>query len=419
MSSARAAALIALVALVGAGVVAFVSRTPPEVRAAEPGPAATDPSLGASFSDEQISRHGAYRGPSYLAFFVGLTIEIVTLVALARGPLPRLASSLNGIRGGLPVRVALIALFVAAVATAAALPLSYVRGYAMQKAWSLSTQNVGGWLSDVGRGFAVSAVIAAISAIVFYGLLRWQPRTWWVWGWAAFSLLSALLVFLYPVVIAPLFNKFTPLQDAELAADIRSIASDAGVDVDEVLVADASRRTTAENAYVAGLGSTKRVVVYDTFLEGGGREDTLFVVAHELGHAKENHVLKNVGLSCIGLAVGFGALYWLAARSGVWRWAGAEGIADPTGLPVILLFATVMGVLSLPAQNAVSRSFERAADRTAFSLLPDPDPAIRSFRRLAFSNLADLRPPAPVEFLFFTHPSIPDRIETARSSARP
>lgn len=398
---------------------ALVSRTPPEVRAAEPGPAATDPSLGASFSDEQISRHGAYRGPSYLAFFVALAIEVVTLIALVRGPLPRLASSLDGIRGGLPVRVALIALFVAAVTTAAALPLSYVRGYAMQKAWGLSTQDVGGWLSDVGRGFAISAVIAAISAVVFYGLLRWQPRSWWVWGWAAFSLLSALLVFLYPVVIAPLFNKFTPLQDAELATEIRSLASEAGVDVDEVLVADASRRTTAENAYVAGLGSTKRVVVYDTLLEAGGRDDTLFVVAHELGHAKENHVLKNVGLSCIGLAVGFGALFWLAGRPGVWRWAGAEGIADPRGLPIILLFATVAGVLSLPAQNAVSRSFERSADRTAFSLLPDPDPAIRSFRRLAFSNLADLRPPASVEFLFFTHPSIPDRIETAQSSARP
>ena len=419
MSSARAAVVIAVVALVGAGVVAFVSRTPADVRAAEPGAAATDPSLGASFSEEQIARHGAYRGPTYLAFFVGLAIEIVTLIALARGPLPRLASALDSVRGGFPVRVALIGLFVAAVTTAAALPLSYVRGYAIQKAWGLSTQNIGGWMSDVGRGFAVSAVIAAISTIVFYGLVRWQPRTWWVWGWAAFSLLTALLVFLYPVVIAPLFNKFTPLQDEQLAADIRSLARDVGVKVDEILVADASRRTTAENAYVAGLGSTKRVVVYDTLLEGGGRDDTLFVVAHELGHEKENHVLKNVGLSCIGLAVGFGALFWLASRPEVWRWAGADGIADPRGLPVVLLFAAVLGIMSLPAQNAVSRSFERAADRTAFTLLPDPDPAVRSFRRLAFSNLADLRPPAPVEYLFFTHPPIPDRIEAAVSTTGP
>jgi STE24 endopeptidase len=419
VSSARAALLIAVVALAGAGVVAFVSRTPAEVRTAEPGPSAQDPSLGSSFSDAQVARHGAYRGPTYLGFFVGLAIEIVTLIALARGPLPRLATSLSDVRGGFAVRVALIALFVAAVTTAAALPLSYVRGFAIQRAWGLSTQDVGGWSSDVGRGFAITAVIAAISAVVFYGLLRWQPRTWWAWGWAAFSLLSALLVFLYPVVIAPLFNKFTPLPDAELASEIRSLAREVGVDVDEVLVADASRRTTAENAYVAGLGNTKRVVVYDTLLEGGGSDDTLFVVAHELGHAKDNHVIKNVGLSCLGLAVGFAALYWLAGRPSVWGWAGAEGIADPRGLPVILLFATVMGVLSLPAQNAVSRNFERAADRTAFSLISDPDPAVRSFRRLALANLADLRPPAVVEFMFFTHPSIPDRIDTALSTSGP
>ena len=419
MSVWRAAIIIALIAFGSAGLLAFVSRTPSEVRNIDESSQSTDPSLGARFAPEQIARHGAYRGPVYLSFFLGLAVEVTVLVVLALGPLPQLVSRLEGARGGVVLNAAVLGAVVAVVLGAAALPLSFVRGYVMQHAWGLSTQNLLQWFDDLGRGLLVTGVIAAVSTAAFFVVVRWQPRVWWILGWLTFTVLTALLVFIYPVVIAPLFNKFTPIEDSGLDAKIRAMATEAGVDVDEVLVADASRRTTAENAYVAGLGQTKRVVVYDTLLEGGGEDETLFVVAHELGHEKENHVLKNIGLSAIGLFVAFAALAWLSHRSALFQWAGASSISDLRALPVLLIFGIVAGVLTLPIQNAVSRNFESRADDIAIELTENPDVAVRSFRRLAFSNIADLDPPAPAVFMFFTHPPTAERIEDSLRAGSP
>jgi STE24 endopeptidase len=158
------------------------------------------------------------------------------------------------------------------------------------------------------------------------------------------------------------------------------------------------------------------VVLYDTLLSSGGDDETLFVVAHELGHQRENHVLKGLALSSLGLLVGFGLLRLLAGWKGLWDWGGADGISDLRALPLLLLFATVLGVLLLPIQNTVSRSFETRADDIAFELTEDPGVAIRSFRRLAFSNLADLRPPDVAVLWLFTHPPIPERIEAAMAA---
>ena len=133
----------------------------------------------------------------------------------------------------------------------------------------------------------------AVAAVAFFAVVKWQPRAWWLLGWAAFTALTALFTFVYPVVVAPLFHNFTPLQDSELKSRVVSLAADAGIEVEDVLVADASRRTTAENAYVAGLGATKRIVVYDTLLEAGADEDVGFVVAHELGHQEALHARRH------------------------------------------------------------------------------------------------------------------------------
>ncbi|MDQ4095339.1 MAG: M48 family metallopeptidase [Actinomycetota bacterium] len=418
MSIPRALVVVLLVATAAAVLVGWSSRAPAEVREADPGRAATDPSLGDDFTDAQIERHGIYRRSTYLGFLAAFLVEVVALVLLARGPLAGVIDAVEGWRGGLALRAAAIGVLVAAFTTVAALPLAFVRGHLIPKAWGLSTQDPAGWAIDFLKGFAIAGVMAAIATVAFFALVRWQPRAWWVWGWAAFTLLTALLVWVYPVVIAPLFNKFTPLEDDALTTRIRAVAEEAGVEVDEVLVADASRRTTSENAYVAGLGPTKQVVLYDTLLRSGGPDETLFVVAHELGHQEENHVLKGVGLSSLGLLVGFALLKLLAGRKALWDWGGADGIADLRALPLLLLFATVLGVLLLPLQNTVSRSFERRADEIAFELTEDPDVAVRSFRRLALSNLADLRPPDLAVFWLFTHPPLPERIEAAMAANR-
>ena len=416
MSWTRALLIAVVVSCAGAGLVALSSRAPAGLRGVEFDRSDTDPSLGAEFTDEQIERHGVFRRSTYIGFAAGLVLEVVVLLLLARGPIARLVPTIESWRGGLVVHAAVIGMALALATTLVALPLSFVRGYVVAKAWGLSTQTAAGWVVDLVKGLGIGAIIAAVSTIAFFAVVRWQPRTWWLWGWAAFTALTALMVWLYPVAIAPLFNKFTPLEDAELKQRITEIAGEAGVAVDDVLVADASRRTTTENAYVAGLGATKQVVLYDTLLESGREEETLFVVAHELGHDKENHVLKSLAVTSLGLLAGFGALKLLAGWAALWSWAGARGISDLRALPLLLLFGVLAGILALPLQNAVSRSFESRADEIAFELTERPETAVRSFRRLALANLADLRPPAPAVWLLFSHPPITERIETALAS---
>ncbi|MDQ5816543.1 MAG: M48 family metallopeptidase [Actinomycetota bacterium] len=414
MSSWRAIAIVALVAVAGAVAVALVSRTPANVRNADPGRSATDPSLGPTFTDMQVARHAAFRGPGYLALAVTLVTQIVVLLVLARGPFGRLVGAVERLPGGILVHAAAAGIVIAAIVTMALLPVGFVRGFIVARDWGLSTQGFGGWVGDTVRGTLVGSVTSGIAAAAFFGIVRWKPGSWWVWGWAGFTVLTAALVFLWPVAIAPLFNRFTPLEDAALAARIKTMALREGVEVDDVLVSDASRRTTAENAYVAGLGGTKRMVLYDTLVERGGEDETLFVAAHELGHEAEGHVLKGVLVSSIGLLLGFGALTLIARTlPGLWSWGGASGVGDLRALPLLLLFALAAGAVALPVENALSRNQEATADRIALRLTDDPDTAVRVFRRLAFSNLADLRPPAVATLLLYTHPPIDERIRNA------
>jgi STE24 endopeptidase len=411
VSSSRAVILILILTLVGTGIVALASRAPASLRDAEPPAGATDPSLGSRFSGEQVARGDALRRPGYLGFAVTAVLQLATLLILTRGSMDELLRAFGRIPGGWPVRALLAGVALALILFLLGLPIGYVRGYVVQHDWGLSTQDLGGWLSDQLRGLLVASVTLAVSALAFFGVVRWRPVTWWLWGWGVFTMLTVVLVYLYPVLIAPLFFKFTPLEDRALANEIKALAQEAGIQVDEVLVADASRRTTAENAYVAGFGSTRQVVVYDTLLAGGGEAETLFVVAHELGHTKENHVLKNIGLGSLGLFVSFALLGWLGRNPSLWEWAGADGVADLRALPLLAAFALLMGLVLLPAENAVSRSFEHQADVWAINLTGDADTGVRAFRRLAFANIADLEPPRVAVWALFTHPPIPERID--------
>ena len=411
MSTWRAVAIVTLVAIAGATIVALASRTPSNVRNADPDRAATDPSLGATFTDAQVARHAAFRGPGYLALAVTLITQIALLLLLARGPFVRLVTGVEKLPGGFLVHAAVLGIAIASMMTLAVLPVAFVRGFIVARDWGLSTQDLGGWIGDTLRSLLVGSVTSGIAAVAFYGIVRWRPGSWWIWSWAGFSLLTAVLVFLWPVAIAPLFNRFTPVEDPRIASRIRAMARSEGVTIGEVLVADASRRTTAENAYVAGLAGTKRMVLYDTLLERGGEDETLFVAAHELGHEAEGHVWKGVLVSSAGLLLGFGALALTAKASPeLWRWSGASGVGDPRALPLLLLFVLVAGAIALPFENALSRNNEATADRIALRLTDDPDTAVRVFRRLAFSNLADLRPPPAVRLLLYTHPPVDERI---------
>lgn len=409
--------VVLLVCAAGAVVVGIVSRTPAEVRGDRPGRDATDPALGATFTDEQVARHGAYRGPAYLSFVIGAIVPLLLLVVLARGPFAGFVGRVEALRGGWLVHALLLGALLAALASIVLLPLGLVR-LQINRAWGLSTQDLAGWAGDQSKALLVGAAIAAGAAVAFFGVVRAAPRTWWLWGWAAFTLLTVALVFLHPVVISPLFNRFTSLEPGSLRERVLALGAEAGVPLSDVLVADASRRTTAENAYVTGLGATRRIVLYDTLVAAGDDDETLHVVAHELAHRRERHVLKGVVLASAGLLLGFAALYWLSLRPGPWSWSGARGIGDPRALPVLLIFLAAANLVLTPLQMGLSRRMERDADRIALELTGDPAPAVRSFRRLAFANLSDLRPPQAVVWLLYSHPPITERIRVALAASQ-
>jgi STE24 endopeptidase len=218
-------------------------------------------------------------------------------------------------------------------------------------------------------------------------------------------------------VLEPVFNRFRPLEDAELSGTIHELGERAGTTVRDVLVADASRRTRKENAYVSGLGRTRRVVVYDTLLRRAPHREIGLIVAHELGHRRERHVVWGTLLGAAGAAASVAVLWALLRVQAVLSATHASGPADPRVIPFVLFAVSALELVSMPVGTAISRRWERAADRFGIRVTRDAQGYAEMAKNLGLTNLADLTPSRPVYYLLFTHPSIPERIAAALSAA--
>jgi STE24 endopeptidase len=224
------------------------------------------------------------------------------------------------------------------------------------------------------------------------------------------ALLALALSLVAPLLFERLFNRFWPLPDEELARSLRELSERAGVPVRTLLVTDASRRTTKHNAYVSGLGPTRRLVVFDTLLRDVPPGELRAVVAHELGHRRFRHVALGTLLAMAGAAAGVIVL-WALLR---WSPGPASGPRDPRAVPLVLLALWVLELSALPFETWLSRRWERVADRFALELTRDGEAMERMHRRLALANLADLDPPRVLYALLFTHPTPAERIAAAR-----
>ncbi|MFL6061434.1 MAG: M48 family metallopeptidase [Marmoricola sp.] len=278
----------------------------------------------------------------------------------------------------------------------------------------LSTQGWAGWAQDQVTSFGVDWVFTAIALVVVLALVRRAPRTWPVWAAGAAAVLAFLGSFVYPVAVEPLFNHFTPMQAGPLRTEIFQLAEAEHVHVDDVLVADASRRTTTLNAYVSGFGSTRRVVVYDTVLKQLDDAEIRSIVAHELAHAKHDDVLVGTVLGALGSVFGVGLLGLLLSSGGLLRRAGVSGPGDPRVVPLLLALVAAGSLLASPVENTISRAVEAHADRTALEVTRDPATFVEMQRRLALSSLSDPTPPRISQFWFGTHPTVLQRIGMAR-----
>jgi STE24 endopeptidase len=296
------------------------------------------------------------------------------------------------------------------VLEAAPLPLSAV---SRQRAVDvgLVTDTWGGWAQDVAKGWAIGALLAGVGGAFGVALMRRFGGRWWIPGSIAVVGVGAAFLYAGPVLLDPVFNKFTPLPAGQARSDVLELARRAGVNVGQVYEVDASRRTTAANAYVTGLGGTKRVVLYDTLVEHFSRDETRLVVAHELGHVHYHDVPR--GLLFLALVA---PLSLLAASLMTERLApNVPGGAGPHVVPALALSLAVVSAPVTVVSNQLSRRIEARADSFSLRLTHAPEPFISFERRIALRNVADPDPPGWIEFLLGTHPSTVQRIGLARA----
>ena len=312
----------------------------------------------------------------------------------------------------------------AAAATLLNLPVEFYSGYILEHRFGLSTQGLASWFGDWGKSLAVVAAIGVIVAWIFYTVVRRSPRLWWFYFWLASIPLVLTFILIEPYAIEPLFYHFTPLQKTqpELVERIEAMLNHAGLSIPpaRILESDASSRTQEVNAYVSGLGASKRVVVWDTTLRTMGPDELLLVLGHETGHYVLHHIPKEFVLdeavALLFFFLGFFAVNWLVERAGP-RF-GIEGIGDMASLPLVLVVLTLLVFLSDPLVNGISRHYEHQADQfgleVAYGIVPDPNAAeAHALQILGEEDLEDPDPSPFIRLWLYTHPPLDDRIRFA------
>jgi STE24 endopeptidase len=300
------------------------------------------------------------------------------------------------------------------------LPFS-IGAHAVDLRVGISRQGWGGWSVDLVKSLAVSWIATSLVLLVIVGCARRSPRWWFAWAGGLALLLSVAGSFLYPVVVEPLFNRFTPMHAGPFKQSIFRLADAEGVRIDDVLVADASRRTTTLNAYVSGFGSTRRVVVYDNLLRDLSPAEARVVIAHELGHAKHDDVLLGTALGAIGSVGAVALLALLLDTDRLRRRAGVTGAGDPSVVVTVLALTALGAFLVSPLQNTVSRAVEARADRGSLEATHAGATFIRMQRRLALTSLSDPTPPALSQLWWGSHPTVLQRAglpQSLRQAAR-
>jgi len=293
-------------------------------------------------------------------------------------------------------------------------PLTWLAGYWLPRRVGLLHQPFWRWALDHAKAVALSGILTLAAAEVIYALLS-VTAWWWLWAAAVFFAGSAVLAMVVPLVIVPLFYRLTPLGEGELRERLLALAARVGVPVVGVWVVDQSRKSRTANAALTGLGRTRRILLFDTLVQGFTPDQVETVLAHELGHHVQGDVRRALLVQSALTLVTFWVADGLLRLGG--RPLGFTGPADPAGLPLFALIVVALGVLALPLANGYSRWVERRADRFALSVTRNAEAFIGAMERLAELNLAERSPHPVKEFFLFSHPSIERRIARARRFA--
>jgi STE24 endopeptidase len=370
-------------------------------------PVHADPN--AFFSHQELTTARDYASGQRLILVLSLVAEGALLVLLATGR-PSVARRALERLGARPVLGGAAAAAGLSVTVAVVTVPFGVWAHERSVDVGLSTQSLGGYLSDWGKATVIGAILAGAVGTFALWLMRRFGSRWWIPGTVGVVAGAAVITWLAPVVIAPLFNKFKELPPGQARSDVLDLASRADVDVGHVYEVDASRRTTAINAYVNGIGSSKRVVLYDTLLKDLNRPERNAVVAHELGHVHGNDIRR--GLIFVAIVTPLALIFVSGMSRAIARRQGAEP-GRPAYLPALALAIGATSFVIGISGNQLSRSVEARADTFALQLTDDPKGMIELQQQLADRNLSDPDPPDAFTFVFGTHPPAIDRIGAA------
>jgi len=299
----------------------------------------------------------------------------------------------------------------AAIGGIAGLPFSLYDTFVLEKKYGFSTITWKIWVADLIKSLIVSAILMGIMISAFMAFVSYLPKSWWFWAWAFFTLFEIGLLWLYPVLIAPLFNKYEPIKDELLKEKITTLLDKVGLKAKGIYQVDAGKRSRHTNAYFTGIGKTKRIVLYDTLLASHSPEEIIAVLAHEIGHWKKKHILKQL-IFMIGVSLVLLYLVYLIVGSPILYSAfRIQYTPVYAGLFLVSLYLGALRFFLSPIGAAVMRKYEREADKMAFELTGISQPMISALKRLAKDNLSNLHPHPLYVWFYYSHPPLIERIE--------
>ncbi len=380
-----------------------------------------------SLTQERRAKAIAYSRSLYILYFVGTLVSIgINLFLLLGGIAARFRDWARRASQRHFVQCLIFVPLFLAAATLLSLPLEFYSGYVLEHRFGLSTQGLVAWFGDWGISLGIGVALGVFVVWIFYWVVRRSPRRWWFYFWLTSIPLVLGYILIEPYVIDPLYYRFTPLEQTQpaLVGRIEGMMNHAGIKVppERIFEMNASSRTKAVDAYVTGLGASKRVVVWDTTLKTMGPDELLLILGHETGHYVLHHIPKEFALD-EGVALLIFFLGFIAANrllGTVGPRGGVEGASDIASLPLMLVVLTLMVFFSAPLVNAISRHYEHQADQfgleVAYGVVPNPNAAeVESLQILGNEDLADPDPNPFIQFWLYTHPPLEDRIRFAAS----
>ena len=295
------------------------------------------------------------------------------------------------------------------------IPFSLYGTFVIEKKYGFSTITPQLWLIDLVKSLVVSVILMALLFIPFFALIHWLPQSWWFAAWVFFALFQMLMIWLYPLVIAPLFNKYVPVKDDVLRERIMAMAQKAGLKAEGIFEVDAGKRSRHSNAYFTGLGRSKRIVLFDTLIATHSRDEIVAVLAHEIGHWKLRHVLKQLILMEVVALAGFYVVFRLMSWPVLYETFGFAGPLPYAGLLLSAILLKPAAFFLTPLGAAISRKYERDADHYVLGLVGSTRFLAQALKRLAKENLANLHPHPTYVAFYYSHPPLAERVERLRA----